>query len=88
MHFFEVPDAQVFTFPGAPDPTRLERTARIPGHLQHIAFALPDEDSALALRQRLIQYGVQVTDITDFGNLRSMWFYDNNGILLEAAWPR
>lgn len=80
LHFFEHPDAQLFPWPEA------ERFAFVPGALQHIAFALPDERTALALKRRLEEFGVEVTPNTNLGQVSSMFVRDNNGLLLEATW--
>ncbi|MFK9092534.1 VOC family protein [Bacillus salipaludis] len=87
IHFFEKKDAQLFTFPGAPDPLKLERNGFAAGFLQHIAFALPNEEFALILKERLGSYGVLTTDITNIGPIRNLLFYDIHGLLLEATWP-
>ena len=83
LHFFEQPDVEVFAYPET-----FERYAFVPGALQHVAFALPDEAAALALRRRLAAFGVEMTDITNLGEVSNMLFRDNNGLLLEAAWAR
>jgi len=83
LHFFEQPDAEVFAYPET-----FERYAFIPGALQHVAFALPDEEAALALRRRLAAFGVDMTGVTNLGMVSNMLFRDNNGLLLEATWPR
>ena len=54
----------------------------------HMAFGLPDEAAGIALRQRLEQNGVEATPIGDAGPVRNTLFLDNNGLLLEAAWPK
>ena len=82
LHFFEQPDAQLF-----PYPETLARFTFIPGALQHIAFALPDEAAALTLRERLQAHGVPLTGINELGLVRNTLFLDNNGMPLEAAWP-
>ena len=81
MHFFENPDAQLFAWPGAS-----ERYALVPGALQHLAFALPGEEEALALRRRLAAFGVEATPVTNLGPVSNILFRDNNGMLLEATW--
>ena len=83
MHFFELADARMFAYPES-----FERFAFVPGALQHVAFALPDEESALSFRRRLAAFGVEVTDITDLGPISNMPFRDNNELLLEATWAR
>ena len=47
---------------------------------------LPDEEALLALRERLIEVGSDVTDVVDHGLMRSIYFTDPNGIALEASW--
>lgn len=93
LHFLENRDAQVFTASEAMaelvrDPQSAARFGVLPGALQHIAFALPDERAAMALRARLQDHGVAATDIFDFGAIRNFVFADNNGMPLEAAWPK
>jgi catechol 2,3-dioxygenase-like lactoylglutathione lyase family enzyme len=82
LHVFETPEAQIFPYPDSS-----ERFVFIPGALQHIAFALPDEKAALVLRERLTQHGVRITGINELGPIRNFLFVDNNGTLLEATWP-
>jgi len=90
LHFFEHADARLFTdqeeMRGVlADPGR--RFELLPGALQHIAFALPDESAARALRERLRARDVPVTATFDYGPTRGLMFADNNGMLLEATWP-
>ena len=83
LHFFDRLDSEIFESPWPPNPGQF-----IPGVLQHIAFALPDETAGLALRARLEVSNVLVTPVNSIGPLRNFLFNDNNGVLLEAAWPR
>ena len=53
--------------------------------LLHIALRLPNEIAAHTLRQRLSSAQVFITDIPELG---TFVFSGNNGILLEATWPR
>jgi catechol 2,3-dioxygenase-like lactoylglutathione lyase family enzyme len=84
LHFFEDPEAPV-----SPrlETLSLQWSAFLPGSLQHIAFALPNEATALTLRERLRERDVAMTEIGAVSTIRNMVFQDNNGILLEAAWP-
>ena len=59
-----------------------------PPFLHHIAFAVPDEAAWRALWERLTAAGVPVTPIMDQGPVLNYVFLDNNGIALEAAWPK
>lgn len=57
------------------------------GALNRVAFALPDEHAADALRARLESHGICATPPNSIGPLRNVLFFDNNGIMLEATWP-
>ena len=56
------------------------------GHFDHLSMNLPDEEALLALRQRLLDCGTEVTEVVDHGLMRSIYFTDPNGIALEASW--
>ena len=51
-----------------------------------MSLNLPDEAALLALRQRLLDAGCEVTAVIDHGLMRSIYFTDPNGIALEASW--
>lgn len=84
LHFFEHPDA----------PTRETDAVTFfrPGLVQHIALALPDAQTGLALRDRLAARQVPMTPVmeqrTRSGPGQHFMFLDNNGLQLEAIWPR
>lgn len=93
IHFFEYADAQLFQSADAlkrlaEDRESTELFRFIPGALQHIAFALPSEQDGMALRNKLHNHGIVMTDIYDQGSIRNFIFIDNNGVQLEAAWPK
>ena len=56
--------------------------------VQHAAFALPDEEAGLALIERLESHGVETTGVGGAGPVNNTLFFDNNGLLLEATWPK
>jgi catechol 2,3-dioxygenase-like lactoylglutathione lyase family enzyme len=56
--------------------------------MQHIAFALPDEAAGIALRERLREAGVETTAVGSVGPIQNTLFFDNDGLLLEATWPK
>ncbi|MCJ8012312.1 VOC family protein [Paenibacillus sp. KQZ6P-2] len=93
IHFFEYPDAQIFQSADSlrrlsVKPESLDLYRFLPGGLQHIAFALTSEQDGMTLRKKLNAHEVVMTDIYDQGSLRNFIFIDNNGIQLEAAWPK
>lgn len=75
FHFFERPTAE--TTLGASDshPASL---------VPHIALRLSDEAAAEALRQRLKDVSIAITELSELG---SFVFFDNNRLCLEVTWP-
>lgn len=86
LHFFEYPHAP---YTNLIDQS-LQATVFDPGptFLSHIAFALPNAEAGLALHERLTSYSVPMSPIMDQGDSQDLVFLDNNGIALEAIWPR
>jgi catechol 2,3-dioxygenase-like lactoylglutathione lyase family enzyme len=78
--FFEVFGVDTFALPaGIPDPRKAQ--------LDHLSFNVPDEDALLALRERLLEEGTEVTVVVDHDIMKSVYFTDPHGIALEAsAW--
>jgi len=77
--FFEVPGAETFSKPaGAPSPRPIQ--------FDHVAFAVADEPSLVALQRRLVDANCEVTPVVDHHILRSIYFHDPHGIALEASW--
>ena len=76
FHFFERPRAK--TTLGVSD-THPQSFA------PHIALRLPDETAAHALRERLSNAHVSITEIPELG---SFVLFDNNQLCLEVTWPK
>jgi catechol 2,3-dioxygenase-like lactoylglutathione lyase family enzyme len=84
LHFFEASGASPVS-----DSTTMEDNFALRNvGPHHIAFALPDEAAGVELRERLGQHGIEATPIGQAGPIRNTLFLDNNGILLEATWPK
>jgi catechol 2,3-dioxygenase-like lactoylglutathione lyase family enzyme len=83
MHFFEQHDAKIAVPP--PDWVK-KRITFVDGAYQHIALAMEDEASLLALRDRLVRAGVAATEFMNQGPIHQFLFTDNNGIMIEANW--
>jgi len=79
--FFEYFDHEVATF---------AKPAGIPykhaSQFDHLSLGLADERALEDLRERLIAYGCEVTEVVDHGFIRSIYFSDPTGIALEASW--
>lgn len=55
------------------------------GQTHHIAFRAADEEEQLAWRERLLERGVEVTEVRDRVYFRSIYFRAPDGLLLEIA---
>ena len=77
--FFEVPGAETFAKPAGASSSRTIQ-------FDHVSFGLDDEAALIALQQRLVAFGCEVTPVVDHDILRSIYFHDPNGIALEASW--
>ena len=91
-YFFAVGHAAtvaLFVYRG-PQVNRFAKPAGIPDaraiQFDHVSLNLPDEGALLALRQRLLEEGCEVTEVIDHGLMQSIYFTDPNGIALEASW--
>ncbi|MDF2114538.1 VOC family protein [Roseiarcaceae bacterium H3SJ34-1] len=56
-----------------------------PGWVIHFAMEVNSETDLLTARQRLEQHGVSVIGVTDHGFVRSIYFFDPNGLRLELT---
>lgn len=77
--FFEVEGAETFFKPAG------ARTSRAI-QFDHVSFAVDDEAALVALQNRLVAAGTEVTPVVDHTVLRSIYFHDPSGIALEASW--
>lgn len=91
-YFFRVGDAQTIAFFEYLD-TELDDYAKPAGvpyraasQFDHLALGVADEAALIALRERLLAYDCEVTDIVDHGFIRSIYFSDPTGIALEASY--
>ena len=86
LHFFEYPKAPLF----GPEDRPLVSAVFDPGatFLSHISLALPNEAAGLALQERLTRHNVVMSPVMDQGGIWNIAFFDNNGLPLEAAWPK
>jgi catechol 2,3-dioxygenase-like lactoylglutathione lyase family enzyme len=75
FHFFERPAVKTTLGPSDAHPKSF---------VPHVALRLADQSAAHALRERLNQARVPVTDIPELG---TYVFFDNNDLCLEVTWP-
>jgi len=95
--FFDAGDRQLVAFmeprgvPGIPAEfdAGINRGLGVPEMFYHFAFEVDSEATLEAKRAQLIAKGVRVTPIVDHEWMKSIYFKDPNGLLLEyACWTR
>ncbi|MFZ9020778.1 MAG: VOC family protein, partial [Paracoccaceae bacterium] len=65
-----------------------EKAQEDAGSVHHIAFAVKDDEAQQRVRQALIAYGCQVTDVKDRSYFKAIYFRTQDGILFEVATNR
>ncbi len=55
------------------------------GTVHHVAFRVPDEETQLALREKISALGFNVTPVLDRNYFRSIYFREPGGVLFEIA---
>ena len=55
------------------------------GTVHHVAFALPDDDAQLAMRDRVLSAGLHPTPVIDRSYFHSVYFREPGGVLYELA---
>lgn len=91
--FFDAGDGQLIAFmeprdiPGVPPryDTSINRGLGVPDAFYHFAFEVASVEALEAKRAELIAKGVRVTPVVDHEWMRSIYFKDPNGLLLEYA---
>jgi catechol 2,3-dioxygenase-like lactoylglutathione lyase family enzyme len=95
--FFDAGDGQLVAFmeprgvPGVPTEydAGINRGLGVPDAFYHFAFEVGSLPELEAKRAELIAKGVRVTPIVDHEWMKSIYFKDPNGLLLEyACWTR
>lgn len=90
-YFFEVgPGTTVafFEWPGMVEYSKKPAGLPVRGaiHFDHLSLNVPDKTALLRLRMRLVDENIDVTGIVDHQFIQSIYFYDPNGIALEASY--
>jgi glyoxalase family protein len=55
------------------------------GTVHHVAMAIPDAESQLAVREKLVRLGFHVTEVRDRQYFQSIYFREPGGVLYEIA---
>ena len=92
--FFDAGGGQLIAFmephgiPGIPVEydAGINRGLGVPDAFYHFAFEMESLEALEAKRAQLIAKGVRVTPIVDHEWVKSIYFKDPNGLMLEYAW--
>jgi catechol 2,3-dioxygenase-like lactoylglutathione lyase family enzyme len=92
--FFDTGGGQLIAFmeprgiPGIPVEydAGINRGLGVPDAFYHFAFDVDSQEALEAKRAELIAKGVKVTPVVDHEWMRSIYFKDPNGVMLEYAW--
>ncbi len=83
--FFEMADGSYVAFFDLGDDTATVPDPETPAWVNHLALEVPDETALMAAKARLEKADVSVIGPTDHGIIKSIYFFDPNGIRLELT---
>lgn len=83
--FFQMQDGSHLAFFDLGDNIAAEPSANTPSWVNHIALRVDSESDLLAAKSRLESAGISVIGITDHHFIKSIYFFDPNGIRLELT---
>jgi catechol 2,3-dioxygenase-like lactoylglutathione lyase family enzyme len=83
--FFEMTDGSNVAFFDLGDDTAAEPSPNTPPWVNHIALRFASIDELETMKRRLIEHGVEVLGVTDHHFVRSIYFFDPNGLRLELT---
>ena len=83
--FFELGDGSDIAFFDLGRGEMPEPSPNTPAWVQHFAMETDSVESVMAMRARLQSFGVEVLGPVDHGFVRSIYFFDPNGLRLEIA---
>jgi len=81
--FFELKDKSCIAFFDLGDNVKPEPSPNTPAWVNHIALKVPSVKDIEIMKARLEVHGINVVGITDHGFVKSIYFFDPNGIRLE-----
>ncbi len=83
--FFEMGDGSYIAFFDLGRNEKPAPSPNTPDWVQHFAMETRSGDDVLAMRQRLEDAGVKVTGLVDHDFVKSIYFFDPNGLRLEVT---
>lgn len=81
--FFKLADNSYIAFFDLGDDAKAEPSPNTPAWVNHFAMKVPSLAALERFKKRLQEAGIEVLGVTDHGFVRSIYFFDPNGIRLE-----
>jgi len=81
--FFELKDGSCIAFFDLGDNVKPEPSPNTPAWVTHFAMKVPTVKDVETMKARLEANGVNVLGVTDHGFVKSIYFFDPNGVRLE-----
>ena len=81
--FFELKDGSCIAFFDLGDNVKPAPSPNTPPWVNHLALKVPSVKDVEIMKARLEAHGINVVGITDHGFVKSIYFFDPNGIRLE-----
>jgi len=83
--FFEMGDGSYIAFFDLGRGEMPEPSPNTPDWVQHLALEVDSVEDVARMRDRLQEAGVETTDTVDHGFIKSVYFFDPNGLRLEVT---
>jgi len=82
--FFEMGDGSYIAFFDLGNNELPAPSPNTPDWVHHVAVETSSVEDVLAMRERLVENGVKVTPLVDHHFVKSIYFFDPNGLRLEV----
>ncbi|QCS65504.1 VOC family protein [Achromobacter denitrificans] len=83
--FFELGDGSWIAFFDLGDDTAAEPSPNTPRWVNHLALQVASEGDLLKIKDQLVRAGVDVIGPIDHGFVKSIYFFDPNGVRMEFS---
>lgn len=84
--FFRMADGSYIAFFDLGDDKAYSPDPETPAWVNHFAMEVKDEQALIAAKRRLEENGIEVVGPADHGFVRSIYFFDPNGLRLEFTY--
>lgn len=83
--FFRLCDGSYVAFFDLGDDTAAAPSPNTPAWVNHLALRLSSEEEVIRMKALLEARGIEVLGVTDHGFVKSIYFFDPNGVRLELT---